>query len=61
MDSEGYLTLELRYNTYDDMTGLYGNGAVSFNLNSIEALPGMKGVKIKLNSAVNGEVTVPLN
>ena len=29
------------------------------NLNSIEALPGMKGVKIKLNSAVNGEVTVP--
>ena len=59
LDSEGYLTLELRYNTYDDMTGLYGNGAVSFNLNSIEALPGMKGVKIKLNSAVNGEVTVP--
>lgn len=41
------------------MTGLYGNGAVSFNLNPIEALPGMKGVKIKLNSAINGEVTVP--
>ena len=41
------------------MTGFYGNGAVSFNLSSIEALPGMKGIKIKLNSAVNGEVTVP--
>lgn len=60
LDAEGYLPLELRYNTFDDVTDVWGKGAVSFSLRSAEeAFPDMKGIRIKLNSGVNGEVTIP--
>ena len=55
---DGYVHLELRYNDYDDVTG-YGNwGAVSYNLNSLNFSDTTKGIKLKLNSSVNGEVEV---
>lgn len=54
---DGYIRLELRYNTYGDITDYWRDGAVSFNLNSLE-LEGMKGIKLKLNSIENGEVEV---
>ena len=55
---DGYVHLELRYNDYDDVTG-YGNwGAVSYNLSSLNFTDATKGIKLKLNSSVNGEVEV---
>ena len=55
---DGYVHLELRYNDYDDVTG-YGNwGAVSYNLNSLNFTDATKGIKLKLNSSVNGEIEV---
>lgn len=57
---DGYVRLELRYNTYGDTIDYWGDGAVSFNLNSLhlEDFEGMKGIILKLNSAENGEVEV---
>lgn len=57
---DGYVRLELRYNTYGDTTDYWRDGAVSFNLNSLhlEDFEGMKGIILKLNSAENGEVEV---
>lgn len=52
---DGYIHLELRYNTYDDVTGYRTFGAVSYNLNSLD-ITSAKGIKLKLNSEVNGEV-----
>ena len=54
---DGYIHLEYRYNTYGDVTKRCLNGAVSFNLNSLD-LTGKKGIKVKLNSVENGEVEV---
>ena len=53
---DGYIHLELRYNTYDDLTGLRVYGAVSYNLNSLDITSETKGIKLKLNSEVNDEV-----
>lgn len=53
---DGYIHLELRYNTYDDVTGFRAYGAVSYNLNSLDITSATKGIKLKLNSEVNGEV-----
>ena len=55
---DGYVHLELRYNDYDDVTGVGNWGIVSFNLNSLNITEETKGIKLKLNSAVNGEVEV---
>ena len=55
---DGYVHLELRYNDYDDVTGVGGWGIVSYNLNSLNITEETKGIKLKLNSAVNGEVEV---
>lgn len=52
---DGYIHLEFRYNTYGDTTGYWSSGAVSFNLNALEITPETKGIKVKINSAVNGE------
>lgn len=52
---DGYIHLELRYNDYDDLTGYREWGAVSYNLNSLD-MADAKGIKLKLNSEVNGEV-----
>ena len=54
---DGYIHLEYRYNTYGDVTKRCLNGAVSFNLNSLD-LTGKKGIKVKLNSVENGEIEV---
>ena len=55
-----YAYLELRYNTFDDTTGYWQDGAVSFNLNSVD-FTNKKGIILKLNSETNGEVEVQLN
>ncbi len=52
---DGYIHLEYRYNTYEDTTGRWIYGAVSFNLNSLDITPETKGIKIKINSEPNGE------
>lgn len=39
------------------MTARQANGAVSFNLNSLD-LTGKKGIKVKLNSVKDGETEV---
>lgn len=54
---DGYINLQLRYNTYGDTTDYWRDGAVSFNLNSLD-LEGMKGIKLQLNSIENGKVEV---
>lgn len=62
IDQEGYLHLELRYNNYDDTTPRQAFGAVSYSLESIETeLETAKGIKLKLQSEKNGEVTVTFN
>lgn len=56
---DGFVHLELRYNTFDDTTQHEAMGKVSFNLSSLK-LEGTKGIKLKINSAVNGEVVAEL-
>lgn len=61
---DGYIHLELRYNNYDSLSGIRRPGAVSFNLNTLDITPETKGIKLTLNSEVNGEgveVTYELN
>ena len=53
---DGYRHLELRYNNYDDLTGLRSPGAVSNNLNSLNITSETQGIKLKINSEVNDEV-----
>lgn len=53
---DGYIHLELRYNNYEDVTGARAYGAVSYNLNALDVTSETKGIKLKLNSEVNGEV-----
>lgn len=52
---DGYIHLEYRYNTYGDTTDCWVYGAVSFNLNSLDITSETKGIKLKINSATNGE------
>lgn len=54
--ADGYIHLELRYNNYGDVTGIQRQGAVSFNLNSLNFASDCKGIKLKINSSKNGEV-----
>lgn len=58
---DGYIHLELRYNNYDDLTGLRAYGAVSYNLSSLDITSETKGIKLKLNSEVNDEVELTFN
>lgn len=53
-EDDGYVHLELRYNTFNDLSGWWVKGLVSFNLNTID-FAGKKGLKLKLNSAISGE------
>ena len=60
LDEEGYVNLELRYNTYNDFTGKYGWGFVSYNLKDFYEMPEyasgeMKGFKVQIHSDENGE------
>lgn len=57
---DGYVHLELRYNTYDDVTGYWGWGRVSYNLEDFypteeNGETTMKGFKVTINSKENGE------
>lgn len=58
---DGYIHLELRYNDYDDLTGHHWPGAVSYSLNSLDITSETKGIKLKLNSGVNGETEITFN
>lgn len=64
VDEDGYVHLELRYNTYDDVTDYWGWGRVSYNLEKFYPTSGeegdipMKGFKVTINSEENGKGTV---
>lgn len=61
VDEDGYIHLELRYNTYDDVTGYRVWGRVSYNLEEFyptakdAAETEFKGFKVIINSEENGE------
>lgn len=55
---DGYIHLELRYNTYEDTTGIPSSATASYNLNSLNITPDTKGIKLQLNSEEKGEVEV---
>lgn len=54
--NDGYIHLEYRYNTYNDLSGYWGESAVSFNLNSLKIDENTKGIKVKVNGVKEGEV-----
>ena len=61
VDEDGYIHLELRYNTYEDVTDYWGWGRVSYNLEEFyptakdAAETEFKGFKVTINSEENGE------
>ncbi len=55
-----YIHLQLRYNTYNDLSGYWQNGAVSFNLNTLN-FEGKKGIILKINSEQNGETDIQID
>ena len=61
-EDDGYIHLEYRHNTYDDVSGsgYRWEGAVSFDLSSLNITSETKGLKVKINSSVNGDVVVTL-
>lgn len=61
VDNEGYVPVQLRYNTYQDTTDLQVNGSVSFNLSKLTDLPDAKGIRLTMNSSVNGMREILLN
>lgn len=66
-EDDGYIHLELRYNTYDDVTDYLGWGRVSYNLEKFypaaekESSSDIKGFKVKINSETNGERVLVLS
>lgn len=48
--ADGYIHLQIRYNNYDDLTGVYTQGVVSYNLNSLNIKDDTKGIKVTVNS-----------
>ena len=60
-EDDGYVHLEYRYNTYGDtLSNRRVDGAVSYNLSSLD-LTEKKGIKMRINSAVNGERILTFN
>lgn len=60
VSEDGYVHLELRYNTYKDVTKNKGYGRVSYNLEQFyptakDSGIELKGFKVKINSKENGE------
>lgn len=59
VDAEGYLTLEMRYNTFDDTTDRWMESMVSYHLSSLlstadaEGTP-LKGIRVKVNAPDDG-------
>jgi len=63
-ESDGYLHLEFRYNDMGDSQGTLWSSLVSFKLNTFgpsESSYIPKGVKVKINSAPNGEKEITLD
>lgn len=62
---DGYVHLELRYNTYKDTTNDWQFSPVSYNLSEFYPKEGedsnFKGFKVKINSKENGERTLILD
>lgn len=54
-DENGYIALELRYNNYEDVTGVGKNGYVSFDLTQLYEMEGVKGFILKCNLEETGE------
>ncbi|MCD8261714.1 MAG: NigD-like protein, partial [Bacteroides sp.] len=54
-ENDGYAHLEYRYNDLGYTTGRWGYGVVSFRLGEYGVNSSYKGVKLRINSAVNGE------
>lgn len=54
VDNEGYVPVQLRYNTYNDTTDLMVKGNVSFDLEQIMDIPNAKGIRLQINSSANG-------
>ena len=54
VDAEGYIPVDLRYNTYQDTSNLWMEGSVSFRLKPLIELPGAKGIRLTMNSPENG-------
>lgn len=65
VDEEGYINLEYRYNNFNNVTSYLKRSYVSYNLGEYgplsETLDGVKGLKVRINSAKNGETTIKLN
>lgn len=69
LGEDGYVHLELRYNTYDDVTGYWGWGRVSYNLSDYypqvdprdDNNSEFKGFKVRINSKTNGERVLVLD
>ena len=61
--NDGYIHLEYRHNTYGDVSGrgYIWEGAVSFDIRTLNITPQTKGIKVKINSLENGETVVTLN
>ena len=60
--SDGYEYLEYRYNDMDDTTGYIGHSIVSFWIDYPRLVnSALKGWKIRINSAVNGEKTITID
>ena len=58
---DGYVHLEFRYNDMDDVTGYIARSIVSFRLgNSGPSNVNLQGLKVRINSAVNGETIIPI-
>lgn len=59
-EEDGYVHLELRYNTYKDESDYWQLAPVSFNVGEfystvLAGYSNLKGFKVKINSKVNGE------
>jgi len=58
---DAYVHLEFRYNDMDDVTSYRARSIVSFRLgNSGPSNKDLLGLKIRINSAVNGEKIIPI-
>lgn len=56
---DGYIHLEYRYNTYGDtLSNVMVPGVVCYNLSTLNADSATKGIKLKVNDAVKGPMTI---
>ena len=53
-EADGYMPLELRFNTYQDESDIWVDGKVSFNLEEYVDNPAIKGIRLTMHSPENG-------